>query len=255
MWLVFVFITSLGTVHSHPIKAIIFDCDGTLIDNGVAYFLDWQHALRCQGYELDEGKFWKFMHKNKLVGAPQADETLVQYCCALLGRDCADHILKDKKAFSAHLHKTYPFPPIESTVNFLHALAKVKDTLRIKLGLASGSNREHVLRVLKRLQIESYFDVVVTADDLTDYTDIEGVNKPKPYIYMHAAKLLGIPPEECVAIEDSRTGITSAVSAGCFAVAIPNTYTAQQDLSHAHLKILSLAGITPTHFLQLITTH
>lgn len=51
------------------IKAIIFDCDGTLIDNGIAYFLDWQHALQLQGYELNLSEFWDFMNENRLVGA------------------------------------------------------------------------------------------------------------------------------------------------------------------------------------------
>lgn len=45
-------ITSQKTAKNQYIKAIIFDCDGTSIDNGIGYFLDWQYALQCQGYEL-----------------------------------------------------------------------------------------------------------------------------------------------------------------------------------------------------------
>ena len=235
-----------------PIKAIIFDCDGTLIDNGIGYFLDWQHALRCQGYELNADEFWDFMNRNKLVGAPGADEIIVKYYCELLGRECPDVILKDKKAFSTKLHQTYEFPAIKPTVNFLHALAKEKEGFGLKLGLASANKKENILRVLKRLKVDQYFDVIVSADDLTHYNDPEGTNKPKPYIYLHAAKLLGLHPEECAAIEDSRTGISSAVSAGCIAIAIPNAYTAQQDLSHAHLKMTSFADVTPTDFLHTI---
>lgn len=234
------------------IKAIIFDCDGTLIDNGSGYFLDWQHALRCQGHELNEEDFWDFMHRNRLVGLPHADEAIVKYCCDLLGRECADDILKDKQAFSAILHQTYEFPAIDSTVNFLHALGKEKENLGLKLGLASGNTKQHLQRVLKRLEVDHYFDVVVSAEDLADYYDPEGTNKPKSYIYLHASKLLGLSPEQCVAIEDSSTGISSAVCAGCIAVAIPNTFTAHQDLSHAHLKIDSFAKITPIEFLRLI---
>jgi len=75
----------------------------------------------------------------------------------------------------------------------------------------------------------------------------------KPYIYLKAAKLLCLHPEQCVAIEDSRTGVSSAVSAGCITIAIPNAYTAQQDLSHAHMKVISFVNITPTDFLQTVT--
>ena len=234
------------------IEAIIFDCDGTLIDNGIGYFLDWQHALRCQGHELNADEFWDFMNKNGLVGAPGADAIIVKYCSDLVGRECADEILKDKKAFSAKLHETYEFPAIEPTVNFLHALGKEKENLGLKLGLASANTKENILRVLKRLDVDQYFDVIVSADDLTKYNDPEGVNKPKPYIYLQAAKLLGVHPGQCVAIEDSRTGVSSAVSAGYIAVAIPNAYTAQQDLSHAHLKVISFVDVIPTDFLQII---
>ncbi len=234
------------------IKAIIFDCDGTLIDNGIGYFLDWQHALQCQGHELNVDESWDFINKNSLVGAPGADEIIVKYCCELVGHECAHEILKDKQTFSAKLHQTYEFPAIAPTVTFLHTLGKAKADLGLKIGLASANSKENILRVLKRLNIEQYFDVIVSADDLTEYRDPEGVNKPKPYVYLQAAKLLGLHPKQCVAIEDSRTGISSAVSAGCIAIAIPNAYTAQQDLSHAHLKMTSFIDVTPIDFLQTI---
>lgn len=234
------------------IKAIIFDCDGTLIDNGIGYFLDWQYALRCQGYELNADEFSGFMNRNKLIGHPGADETIVQYCCELVGRECAHEILKDKKIFSAKLQQTYEFPAIEPTINFLHALGKEKKNLDLKVGLASANSKENIMRILKRLNIDQYFDVIVSGEDLALYSDPEGTNKPKPYIYLEAAKLLGIHPEQCVAIEDSHTGISSAINAGCIAVAIPNTYTDKQDLSNAHLKLISLENIIPIDFLQMI---
>ncbi len=235
------------------VKAIIFDCDGTLIDNGIGYFLDWQHALRCQGYELNADQFWDFMNKNRLVGAPGADEIIVKYCCELLGRECPNEILKDKKTFSAKLHQAYEFPEIEPTVSFLHAIGKEKERLGLKIGLASANTKEHLLRVLKRLNVAQYFDVIVSADDLAGYTDPEGTNKPKPYIYLHASQLLGLHPEQCVAIEDSYTGVSSAINAGCMAIAIPNAYTAYQNFSHAHLKITSFADMTPSGFLQVVS--
>lgn len=235
------------------IKAVIFDCDGTLIDNGIGYFLDWQYALRCQGHELNADSFWDFMNKNNLVGAPGADELIVKYCCELVGYDCTNEILSDKKTFSKTLHRTYDFPAIEPTVNFLHALGKAKEDLNLKIGLASANYKENILRVLKRLNVEQYFDVIVSGDDLIEYNDPEGTNKPKPYVYLKAAKLLGLSPRECVAIEDSRAGISSAVNAGCITIAIPNIYTSHHDLSHAHFKIISFTDVTPTDFLQMIS--
>lgn len=234
------------------VKAIIFDCDGTLVDNSNCYYLEWQYALRRQGYELTSDEFWHFMNKNALVGAPGADTSILKFCCKLLGRDCANELLNDKDKFSAELH-AIGFPPIEATVNFLQQLVIEKEKFGFKLGLASGANKKAILSKLRHLGIEKCFDVIVSGDDdLYDYNDPEGRNKPKPYVYLHTAKLLGVLPEQCVAIEDSKVGVCSAVDAGCITVAVPNACTIHQDLSYAHLKITSFKGISPTDFLQMI---
>ena len=236
----------------HSIKAIIFDFDGVLVDNGIGYYLDWHWTLQQQGYELTPEQFWSFMNMHELVGAPGADNIIVQFCCKLLGRDCTYELLRDKNTFSLALHAK-GFPPIESTVSFLKQLAQDRDHYGFKLGLASANTRENISANLHRLGIEKCFDVIVSgSDDLVEYVDPEGKNKPKPYIYLHAAKLLTINPKECVAIEDSKTGISSAVAAGYKVVAIPNVYTIQQDLSQAHVRIKSFAGISTDTFLQMI---
>lgn len=108
---------------------------------------------------------------------------------------------------------------------------------------------------LRNLEIEKYFDLVLSGhDDLDEYKhkDPEGVNKPKPYIYLHAAKLLGVKPYECVVIEDSQSGVVAAENAGCIAVAVPNSFTKNQDLSHAHLKIESFANISVSDFFHMV---
>lgn len=237
------------------IKAIIFDYDGTLIDNGASYFLVWQHVLNCQGYELNPDDFWDVMNKTNLGGSPKADHFMIPYCCALVGRECRNELLRDRNIFSKNLYDTTDFPAVEHTLNFLHALGKSKETLGLKIGLASANSRANILLGLKRLKIDHYFEVIVSASDLSEYSDPDGVNKPKAYIYQKAAKLLVLHPSECVAIEDSHTGISSAVSAGCVAVAVPNAYTKNQDLSHAHLKMVTFEEVTPTDFLQIISDY
>ena len=82
------------------------------------------------------------------------------------------------------------------------------------------------------------FDVVVAGDDVS-------LPKPHPEPYLRAAAQLGVPVEECVAIEDSITGLTSAVSAGAVTVGVPNLV----DLTGvgADCLLTSLAGITATN--------
>ncbi len=106
---------------------------------------------------------------------------------------------------------------------------------------------------LRHLGIEDYFDLVLSGiDDLTEYYDPEGTNKPKPYIYQKMANLLGLAPEECVAIEDSRPGLTAAVNAGYLTVAIPHAFSRHQDFSSATIRIESLQGFSVNDFLEKI---
>jgi beta-phosphoglucomutase len=229
---------------SKDIKAVIFDCDGTLVDSEHAHFLAWRYAFQNQGYELTEREYMTFVGKGHLI--------VLQRAIDMIGFDCSKELSKDKEQYFGKLQLT-GIPPISSTVEFLHLLAKEKNNYGIKLAVASGARKEEILHHLKNLGIESYFDVVLSGyDDLTEYEDPEGTNKPKPYIYLKAAKMLGLSPAQCVAIEDSHPGVSSAVTAGCITIAIPNHYSQNHDLSHASLKIDSFADLSINGFFDKI---
>ena len=225
-------------------KAVIFDCDGTLVDSEPAYYHAYKHAMGQKGYE--------FTHEDhrSFVGIPTA------LCAQMLSKKIdSDHIESIFEEMEKH-YKTLQHAghtPIHDTVEFLHKLAQEKESLGIKLGLASAADKTTILINLRHLRVEHYFDVILSGkDDLTHYTDPEGVNKPKPYIYEHSAKLLNVAPHECIVIEDSRTGVTAGVDAGCFAVAVPNSYTKHHDLSHAHLTIDTFANLTVQEFFNMV---
>lgn len=240
--IVLLLISTIG--FATDVKAVIFDCDGTLVDTEQAHFLAWQHAFQQQGYPLTEEEYLSFVGKGHL--------TILKMAVKMIGFDCSKQLSKDKKEY---FHKLYleGLPPIASTVEFLHLLAKEKSHYGFKLAVASGARKKDILHHLKRLGVESYFDIVISgSDDLGEYKDPTGTNKPKPYVYLKTAKMLGFTPEQCVAIEDSYRGVTSAVTAGCFTIAIPNQYTQNQDLSHATIKIDSLDGFSLEDFFDII---
>lgn len=234
---------------SSPIKAVIFDCDGTLVDTEKVLCEAWKHAFSKQGYQLSDEEYWKVVNEHSLAGLPRGDRIIASWGCRLLNRECADELIDDTRAYM----KSHKIPAIEPTVAFLRTLADAKEELGIKIGLASGGRKHTILFYLRELGIEHHFDVILSGyDDLADYQDAEGTNKPKPYVYIHTAKELGIHPSECVAIEDSRTGVTSAVNAGCITIAVPNRATQSHDLSCAHLKIDSFSDMDIATFLQVI---
>ncbi len=121
------------------------------------------------------------------------------------------------------------------------------------MGVASAALKVEIESHLANLGIRDLFEVVLSGyDDLEGYSDPDGVNKPKPYIYLHAAKLLRVHPTRCIAIEDSYTGVTSAVAAGCITVAVPNHFTKHHDLSRATVRIDTLVNLTVERFLEMV---
>lgn len=135
--------------------------------------------------------------------------------------------------------------PIEETVNFARYLFQNKDALGIKLGLASSASKSEIFLNLKQIGLEQAFDLIISgADDLENYVDLEGRNKPKPYIYLEASKKLNIPCNRCLVIEDSKAGVEAASKAGMITVAIPNKITAGQDFSKANMILDSISELS-----------
>lgn len=97
---------------------------------------------------------------------------------------------------------------------------------RLKLAVATGAQREFLDIALDTLRIRGYFDVLQTADGLER-------GKPDPDIYLIACRRLGLPPGECIVLEDARNGVLAGKAAGCPVIAVPNDYTRGQDFSDA----------------------
>ena len=227
------------------IKAIIFDCDGTLVDSEESHFTSWQRALQLWGAELILEEYLTFM-----MG--QGGHKVGRLLAEKLGQNCAEELLAQKKAhYLEAVHKG--LPSIEGTVRFARQLIQDREQHRLKLAVASASPHHEIRTHLQRLGLIDSFDLILSGhEDLTDYSDPEGVNKPKPYIYLHAAKLLGVSPAECAVIEDSRPGVAAGVSAGCITIAVPNAFSQYQDLSHATHRLETLADFTLERFLNFL---
>lgn len=222
---------------------IIFDCDGTLVDSEHTHFLSWQHALAKRGAHLSEREYEGYVGKSCASAAQSMHEKV--------GVDSAEAIVEDKQK-SFHELQRKGISPIERTVRFVRALAQEKKRLGLKMGVASAARKEEILFHLKQQDLLSVFDVVVSGkDDLSEYSDPEGVNKPKPYIYLHAVKLLGLDPSKCAAFEDSESGVISASTAGLITFAVPNAYTKRHDFSRASFILEPSREITVPEFLKM----
>ncbi|MBS0625148.1 MAG: HAD family phosphatase [Verrucomicrobia bacterium] len=221
------------------IKAFIFDCDGTLVDSEGAHFAAWRQVAQKYGHELTE--------EDNLSQTGKPDDVIAK---ELAGRFFKTYqLLWEEKNSCFHEFLMRGLPAMEATVKFLRRLLQEKG--RFKLAVASAAPKHEILINLKNLGLDGTLDLVISGhDDLGNYQDPAGVNKPKPYIYIEAAKQLGLSPSECIAIEDSYTGVTAASQAGCFTVAIPTTTSRKHDLSKASCILDSLTGFSISDLLE-----
>jgi beta-phosphoglucomutase-like phosphatase (HAD superfamily) len=224
-------------------KAVIFDCDGTLVDSEHFHYQAWNDVLKKHGKSFSLEEYYP------CVGNPT--EVISERLAKKFGIGPAHEIGRDKLSRFHELQRS-GMPPIRATVDFIHRL--VQEKLGLKLAVASAVAREEIFAHLKNLKIDGFFDAVVSGiDDLGSYNDPEGVNKPKPYVYLETAKILGVAPSECIVIEDSHVGVTAGVKAGCFTVAVPNLFSRRQDFSKAHMKIESFGGVAAAAFLDAVS--
>ena len=228
-------------------KGIIFDCDGTLVDSEEFHYLAWQDAFRSRGYLLT-----KECYVSHFSG--RGDVGVIKEANDVLGWSCSVALIQEKNRFFDR-YQADGIMPITQTVAFVRRLFECKEQYGLKLAVASGARKSEILHYLKELQIGHYFEVVLSGcEDVSEYQDLDGTNKPKPYVYLKAAKMLGLKPEDCIAIEDSGIGVQAAVAAGCFTVAVPTPYTHTHDFSLANMQIPSFDGLSVEAFLAKVET-
>ncbi len=205
------------------ISHVIFDLDGTIVDTELTaarviqeVFLEWKIEIDPQDATFVTGRKWEV-----------AFEFLFQKYSLPVSYEVAQGLCMDRyrQALRDHLQI------VPGSVDAIRQLAE-----HFPLGLVSGSGRQEILWALKKLQIETHFQVILGAEDYPR-------SKPSPDGYQKALKLLKAEPNSCLVFEDSSAGITSAIDAGTWVVAITSTNHFQQKLTQAHFAIHDLTGV------------
>ena len=187
---------------SNGFDAVIFDCDGTLVDSMPAHFEAWCDALAIHG----AGGVFKEDVFFAMGGRPTMDIVVELNDEYNLKLDPIAVAFAKREAFLKRLH----------SVTLIDEVAEFARSLRGKmpLGIATGGSRMVVEKTLKAVGISDWFDEVVTAEDVAE-------GKPAPDIFLRAAKLLGVQPSRCLVLEDAPAGILSAQRAGMQVIAVP----------------------------------
>lgn len=176
-----------------PILALVFDCDGTLVDTMPAHYASWCAALAPHGIPFSEARFYA------LGGVPTRD------IVALLAREAG--VTVDVAAVAAAKEadtelRLATVTPVAEVVEVARAARG-----RLPMAVATGSLRATAEHSLRGIGILGWFDALVAAEDVAR-------PKPAPDTYLLAAARLGVPPGACRAYEDTDLGLQSARAAG-----------------------------------------
>lgn len=200
-------------------RGVIFDFDGVLIDSEPLHLRAFQEILPAFGRRLTEQEYYAqyivYSDREVLERLLPAGETLE---AALVAKE---------RRYRELVEAGVPV--------FQDGLTLLSQTDGWQVGLATGSLRPEVERILRSLGIRERFGTIVTREDCRN-------GKPDPEPFLLAARALGLAPHRCVVIEDTPGGVQAAKAAGMACVAV--THSCRRDsLVGADLVVDDLAAV------------
>ncbi len=207
------------------LRAVIFDWDGVVVDSSAQHEHSWEILAERRNLQLPADHFKRgFGKKNNVIipdlgwaNAPDEVEILAQ----------------EKEEIYRDLIRKHGIEPLPGVRDLLVALSAAG----IPAAIGSSTERANLDLPLDSMGLRDFFRVIVSGEEVEN-------GKPDPAIFLLAAQRLGVPPANCLVIEDALVGIEAAHRAGIPVLAVTTTHPAA-ELTHADAVTESLATITP----------
>jgi len=175
------------------LRAVVFDCDGVLVDSEPAHARATSEHLASLGTPIDPALF------DRLIGMRVRDQMTI--VGDLTGHDPTELFAGRERRFWDLLH--HEFPAMAGAAAGVRRLCDAG----FAVGVATSGTREYVDHVLTMLGVRELISATTCGDDVRQ-------PKPDPECYLRTAAELGIAASLCVAVEDTELGARSAAAAG-----------------------------------------
>ena len=193
-------------------QAVVFDMDGLMVDTERVIKYTWDVTGERMGYKNFGDNILHTLGKNR----DQRNE----YFLRTYGENFPlQDFLDGYHQVYAQYEKEHGIPKKKGLMELLKTLRKME----IPMGVATSTHGEHAVPELQRQGVLSYFQAVVTGDQVTK-------GKPDPEIYLAACESIVVEPGNCMALEDSPAGIRSASRAGMVPVMVPDLVEPTEEI-------------------------
>ena len=207
------------------IKAVLFDMDGLMVDTESLATEAFIHSAKKQGYDMTKEEtllvlgfttksiyeFWENYFKNSDVSGKQLVDDHYKYI---------ENIL-----FTTGPRK---MPYIEELLKYL------KES-NYKVAVASSSNMNHIINNIEKTELKKYIDEFASGAEVEN-------GKPAPDVFLLAAERLGVKPEECLVLEDSKAGVIAGSSAGAKVIMVPDMFKPDEECKERTYRIVGNLG-------------
>lgn len=207
------------------IKAVLFDMDGLMVDTESLATEAFIHSAKKQGYDMTKEEtllvlgfttksiydFWENYFKNSDVSGKQLVDDHYKYI---------ENIL-----FTIGPRK---MPYIEELLKYL------KES-NYKVAVASSSNMDHIINNMEKTGLKKYIDEFASGAEVEN-------GKPAPDVFLLAAERLGVKPEECLVLEDSKAGVIAGSSAGAKVIMVPDMFKPDEECKERTYRIVGNLG-------------
>lgn len=185
-------------------KAVIFDLDGVICSTDKFHYQAWKVLADRLGIYFDE------TINNRLRGVSRMASLEI-----ILERSAVKYTQEEKGAFTEEKNNIYR--ELLKKMSPADLTDEVKDTLnelrRRGYKLSIGSSSKNTKFILGQIGLSDFFDAIADGTDIVH-------SKPDPEVFLKSAEKIGIAPDQCVVVEDAKTGIQAAKAGGMTALAL-----------------------------------